>query len=333
MPRFDDLIVAWAKDASISKEDKLAVMQYCGRGVSDLEAVGIEKNEAAIRNSRKKVESLTYQLSSKAGEQSIRDTPTLKLPIIGAGLYFSSTENSKTVGRDSAYEAIKAGFRLLDTAMWYDNEEEVGAAVQQAIDEGIVTREELIITTKVCNPENEEIHALMSDPEIDATEGVYQHIRESVERLGTEPDVILVHWPSAWDLKDTELAAQKRHAIWKGLEKAKEEGLAQSIGVSNFTLRHYDELISAGVTYAPAINQLEINPFIPSDDLVEGSQQRGMIVQAYSPFGSHKFVKEMLSNETLLSIAEETDATPGQVILSWLTQRGIIPLPRSSNPE
>ncbi|KAJ9464046.1 Aldose reductase B [Diplonema papillatum] len=333
MPRFDDLVVAWVKNASISKENKLAVMQYCTRGVADLEQVGVEKNEAAIRNSRKKVESLTYQLNSKAEEQSIRDTPAVKLPIIGAGLYFSSAENSKTVGRDSTYEAIKAGFRLLDTARMYDNEEEVGAAVRQAIDEGLVAREELVITTKVCNPENEDAHALMTDPEIDATEEVYQHVRQSVERLGTEPDIVLVHWPSAWDLKDTALAAQKRHDIWKGLEKAKEEGLTQSIGVSNFSLSHYDELITAGVAYAPAVNQLEINPFVPSDDLVDGSRQRGMIVQAYSPFGSHKHVKEMLSNEILVAIAEETDSTPAQVILSWLTQRGIIPLPRSTNPE
>eukprot|EP01059_Diplonema_ambulator_P011058 TRINITY_DN2102_c0_g1_i1.p1 TRINITY_DN2102_c0_g1~~TRINITY_DN2102_c0_g1_i1.p1 ORF type:complete len:387 (+),score=138.24 TRINITY_DN2102_c0_g1_i1:42-1163(+) len=332
MPRLDDLIVDWVKNASIPRDDKLTLLSYSEVGVNNLEVV----TDKDMEPTKKEIRSLVYRLSSKAGAKPMRDDPGHVMPCVGTGTYVGDmeTNNSEEHGKELVKNAIKAGFRMIDTARYYRNEKVIGEAIAELMEEGVIKRSDLFICTKVAHPNTERTNytesSFMMDPEQDAIDGVMNQVKQSVEALGVEClDLVLLHWPSDFDMKNEELAVKKRAEMWQGLENSKEEGLCRSIGLSNFTIDHYEGLIQSGVAYLPAVNQIEVHPYLPNAELVEAFQSRGMTVMACCPLGSGA----VLQAPQIVKIAEEFNVTPAQVILSWHAQRGIVPIPRTINPE
>lgn len=194
--------------------------------------------------------------------------------------------------------ALEAGYRHIDTAQGYGNEASVGRALR---DSGI-PREEIFVTTKF-DPNRE-------DPVAEA--------ERSLERLGIDRiDLYIIHWPgggATW--------------AWPGMETARERGLAQSIGVSNFGVDQLDELASIAML-PPAVNQIEVSPRRFRQGLLEECERRGIAVEAYSPLGTG----EHLDDGTVNEIAATLDRTPAQILLRWGIQHDLIVLAKSVHRE
>lgn len=201
--------------------------------------------------------------------------------------------------------AIDVGYRLLDTAKRYENEESVG----QGITASSVPREELFVTTKV--PGDDQGY----DSTIASLEG-------SLERLGLDyVDLYLIHWP---------LPRLDRYVdTWKAMIELREQGLTRSIGVSNFQSEHLDRIIAeTGVT--PAVNQIELHPYFPQSQQREIDARLGIVTQSWSPLGRGS---DLLENPTITEIAAKHDVDAGQVVLRWHVQIGAAPIPKSATPE
>jgi 2,5-diketo-D-gluconate reductase A len=194
--------------------------------------------------------------------------------------------------------ALEAGYRHIDTAQAYGNEACVGRVLR---DSG-VPREDVFITTK--------FFPRHSDPAAEAA--------RSVERLGVEQiDLYIIHWPQGgptW--------------AWPGMERAREQGYARSIGVSNFSLAELDELLAVAST-RPVVDQVQFSPFEYRRALLEGCRQRDVAVEAYSPLGTGRH----LGDAEVARIAERLGRTPAQVLIRWSLQRGTIVLPKSVHRE
>ena len=208
---------------------------------------------------------------------------------------------------ESVYQAIKAGYRLIDTAASYMNEDAVGEAVRKAIEEGICTREELFITTKVwiSNYGYEKAKA---------------SVEESLKKMHLDYiDLVLLHQP----FKDY-------YGAYHALEDLYKEGKIKAIGVSNF---YPDRLVDLAldVDVKPAINQVEVNPFHQQDKALEYNNKYGVQLEAWAPFAEGK--NGIFTNETLKEIGNKYNKSIGQVILRWLLQRGIVPLSKTVRKE
>ncbi|WP_404353775.1 aldo/keto reductase [Exiguobacterium aurantiacum] len=231
--------------------------------------------------------------------------PTIKLhdgyeiPAIGLGTVYLRGEP----GVDAITNAIRNGYRLIDSAIRYDNEGAVGEAVRQS---GI-PREQLFLTSK--------LRAQYFDYD-DALE----MIRESLYRANLDYwDLFLLHWPNPKQDKYVE--------AWRALIQAKENGWIRSIGVSNFMPEHLDRLIEeTGET--PVINQIELHPYFSQVEQRQADKERGIITEAWSPLSRARTVTH---DETIAELARQKGKTVSQVILRWHVQLGVIPLPRSSS--
>jgi diketogulonate reductase-like aldo/keto reductase len=207
-------------------------------------------------------------------------------------------------GRDTqrAVEAALAvGYRHVDTAAVYRNEADVGSAIRAS---GL-DRNSIWVTTKLAN----------GDQGVATTRRAFE---ASLERLGMDAvDLYLLHWPHELRLES-----------WRVLEQLHGEGLARSIGVSNFLVRHLDELLAVAST-PPAVNQIELSPFLyrSREDTVRRCEGEGIALEAYSPLTKGR----RLDDSTVASIAAEVGRTSAQVLIRWSLQKGFIALPRSSN--
>ena len=202
-------------------------------------------------------------------------------------------------------EALQAGYRLLDTAAAYGNEEGVGKAIA---DSG-VPRDELFVTTKLWNSDHGYDSALRA-------------FDTSMGKLGLETlDLYLIHWPTpSRDLYvDT----------WKALEKLYADGRVRAIGVSNFTEHHLNRLFQeTGIV--PAVNQVELHPRFPQDELRAFHEQHDIVTEAWSPIGQGK---GLLEDPVIAGIADRVGRSPAQVVLRWHVQRGTVVIPKSVTPE
>jgi diketogulonate reductase-like aldo/keto reductase len=197
-------------------------------------------------------------------------------------------------------DAFKVGYRHVDTASMYGNEEDVGKAVR----ESGIAREELFVTTKLWPAEK-------YGTALDAFE-------ESRARLGLEyVDLYLIHWPEGHRLDS-----------WKALTKLYEEKKCRSVGVSNFTVRHLKELARHS-SLVPAVNQVEFSPFCFQKELLEYCKDHGIVLEAYSPLTRRQKFKD----KTLQAVAAKTGKFPAQILLRWCLQHGTVPLPKSAHPE
>ncbi|CAM2961701.1 aldo/keto reductase [Paenibacillus sediminis] len=232
----------------------------------------------------------------------ITDTVTLnngvQMPWFGFGTYKAQgNEVEKAVE-----VALQAGYRSIDTAAIYGNEEEVGRAIAAS---GI-NREELFVTTKLWN----------DDQGYDSTLRAFE---ESLKRLHLDfIDLYLIHWPG----KD------KYTETWRAFEKLYEEGRVRAIGVSNFHIHHLEELAKSS-HIAPAVNQVELHPRFIQKELRDYCSLKSIQIEAWAPLMKGK----LNDNETLISIGNKYGKTPSQVILRWNIQSGIVTIPKSVTPS
>ncbi|MFL6001624.1 MAG: aldo/keto reductase [Nocardioides sp.] len=223
------------------------------------------------------------------------------LPAIGFGT--AGLRGEEAVAATTS--ALEAGYRLVDTAVNYENEREVGEALRRS---GI-PREELRVTSKIPGRHHGYDDAIAST-------------RESLERLGLDHlDLHLIHWPNP--SRDLFVEA------WRALVDLQKQGLVRSIGVSNFTVDHLDRVIDeTGVT--PAVNQIEVHPLFPQVEMREANEERGIITESWSPLGKRQ---APLSEPAVKAAAETHGVTPGQVILRWQVKQGNLPIPKSATPS
>jgi len=223
------------------------------------------------------------------------------LPAIGFGTAGLRGEDAVT----ATTSALEAGYRLIDTAVNYENESEIGEALRRSG----VARDEVLVTSKIPGRDHR------YDDAIASTKG-------SLERLGLDHlDLHLIHWPNP--SRDQYVDA------WRALVDLREQGLVRSIGVSNFTAEHLDRIIDAtGV--APAVNQIELHPLFPQPEMQRVNEERGVITESWSPLGKRQ---APLDEAPVRAAAEVHGVTPGQVILRWQVQQGNLPIPKSATPS
>lgn len=228
-----------------------------------------------------------------------------KMPLEGFGVFqIPDAEECEKV----TYEAIKTGYRLIDTATAYRNEEAVGKAVARAIADGITSREELFITTKVW----------VTD--MGTEESAYQAVKASLKRLNMDyADLILLHQPM-----------NDYFAAYRGITKAYKEGLAKAIGVANFYPAILANLCEA-VEVVPAVNQVELHPFFVQKDAIETMKNYGVIPQAWGPLAEGKH--GIFTDPELTAIGNKYGKTAAQVALKWNAQRGVSIIPKSVHVE
>ena len=223
------------------------------------------------------------------------------LPAIGFGTYPLKGEDGIT----ATVHALEAGYRLLDTAVNYRNETEVGEALRRS---GL-GREEVQVCSKLPGRDHGYDDAVAS-------------VHGSLERLGLDYlDLHLIHWPNPGVGKYVE--------AWRALVDLQQDGMVRAIGVSNFTEAHLEQIIEAtGVT--PVVNQIELHPRFPQQQMREVHERLGIRTEAWSPMGKRR---APLEEPVVTDVAERLDVTPGQVILRWHVQLGSLPIPKSSSPE
>jgi len=200
--------------------------------------------------------------------------------------------------------ALENGYRLIDTAVNYGNEVEVGEAIRRS---GL-PRDEIVVTSKIPGRHH-------------AYEDAITSTRESLERLGLDRiDVHLIHWPNP--------SQEKYHETWRALVQLRDDGLVRSPGVSNFTRAHLDKVIGdTGVT--PVINQIELHPYFPQVEMREVDAELGVLTESWSPMGKRQ---APFAEPVVRAAAEAHGVSPGQVVLRWQLQLGTLPIPKSATP-
>ena len=217
------------------------------------------------------------------------------IPLLGLGVW-QVPDGPQTV--NAVRWALELGYRHIDTAQAYGNEESVG----QALRESGVARDEVFVTTK--------FYPGAQDP--------LAELEHSLKRLGLEQvDLYLVHWPKGGPLR-----------AWPGMERAKERGLARSVGVSNFSAADLDQVLTSG-SVPPAVNQVQFSAFEYRRGLLEAAGRHGVVLEAYSPLGTGRHLKD----RQVAAIAERTGRTPAQVLIRWCVQHGLPVIPKSAHRE
>lgn len=224
------------------------------------------------------------------------------MPQLGYGTYKIAPEDTV----EAVHLALEAGYRHIDTAQMYGNEAEVGTAIATS---GI-PRSEIFLTTKLNNTNHEAEKARSS-------------FAASLDDLQTDyVDLFLIHWPLPT------LYGGDYLSTWKVLEEFFADGRSKSIGVSNFLPEHIDVLLE-GSDVVPAVNQIEVHPYFTNEASRRRNGEAGIVTQAWSPLGRGA----VLSDSTIVEIAERVGATPAQVVLAWHVKRGDVVLPKSVTPE
>ena len=221
------------------------------------------------------------------------------IPQVGLGVWKAPRGRGT---RHAVSAALELGYRHVDTARIYGNEADVGAGVRKSG----VPREQVFVTTKLWN----------EDQGYDATLRAFD---ASLERLALDyVDLYLLHWP----------VAGKRLDSWRALERLHAEKRARAIGVSNFLSRHLDELLAVAAV-VPAVNQIEVSPFLQQRETRDFCTRHGIVVEAYSPL-THG---QRLDHPTVLAVAARARRSPAQVLLRWAIQHGLVVLPKSTREE
>ncbi len=230
---------------------------------------------------------------------TVRLNSGAEMPLLGLGVYKATGE--REVERAINW-AVAAGYRLIDTASAYKNEDGVGRGIQGCQ----IPRADLFITTKIWN----------NAQRLGDVEGSFSR---SLERLMTDyVDLYLIHWPVPGCYLST----------WKELETLYKQGRARSIGVSNFEIRHLEELASIS-NITPAVNQIEFHPYWYQKKLVDYCLSRGIAVQAYAPLARGAY----LDDDVICILATKYGKTPAQIGLRWILQKGVAVIPKSTQEE
>jgi len=232
--------------------------------------------------------------------QTVKLNNGVEMPMLGFGVYLIDDQDAC---ENAVLEAFEAGYRLIDTATLYANEEAVGRAIRKS---GLA-REELFVTSKFW----------IRDAGYEKTMASFTR---SQEKLGLDViDLFLIHQPFG-----------DYYGSWRAMQELYSQGKVRAIGVSNFYPdRLVDLVINSGFT--PAVNQVEINPFLQQHEAQAWNEQYGVRVEAWTPMARGKH--DLFQNPLLLDIAAKHQKTTAQVVLRWLTQRGIVVIPKSTHKE
>ena len=272
--------------------DTMEAVQEAGTAPDDTDSKPAAEEETMIR-AEFDFEGRTVMLNSG-----------YEMPINGLGTY--SLHGDECI--NSVKSALSNGVRLIDTASAYGNEEEIGQAVREAIDEGIIQREDIFVTTKIY-PGSE-----MKNP--------VQSIQACLDRLDIGyVDLMLLHHPDPNDVE-----------AYKAMEQFVEEGKIRSIGLSNWYVEELTEFLPQ-VDTVPAVVQNEIHPYYQENDVIPFIQDLGIVVQGWYPLGGRGHTGELLGDEVISEIAAAHGKSSAQVILRWNLQKGVVVIPGSSNPE
>jgi 2,5-diketo-D-gluconate reductase A len=231
-------------------------------------------------------------------QHTLNDGTTL--PAIGLGTY-----NLRGIpGAEAMADALQQGYRLLDSAVNYENEGAVGKAVRMSG----VPREEIRVTSKLPGRHHKKPNVIWT-------------IEESLLRTGLDYlDLYLIHWPNP--------SQQLFVEAWEGMVEARERGLIRSIGVSNFLPEHLDQLIAkTGVT--PAVNQVELHPYFNQAEQRTADRARGILTEAWTPIGKGT---ALFAEPVIVELSRKHGRTPAQVVLRWHLQQGVLPIPKSADP-
>lgn len=236
----------------------------------------------------------------------------IEIPDIGFGTW------NIPYGEDcekAVFEAIKAGYRHIDTAGAYGNERSVGLGVKAAIREGLIKdRADVFITSKLWNTNRSYNKA-------------FRGFDKSMRNLDLDYiDLYLIHWPA--NKVRYKNPSEVNAVTWQALEELYEEGRAKSIGVSNFLPHHIEEL-KKSAKVLPMVNQIELHVGYMQEDVVEYNNNNGIITEGYSPLGTGA----LLENEILWEMAKKYQTTASAICISFLRKRGIIPLPKTTSPD
>ncbi|WP_217556887.1 aldo/keto reductase [Paenibacillus sp. GbtcB18] len=234
----------------------------------------------------------------------LQDTTTLhngvKMPWLGLGV-FKVEEGPELV--EAVKTAIKNGYRSIDTAAVYGNEEGVGQGIREGLAETGLSREDLFVTSKVWNADQ-------------GYESTLQALEVSLRKLGLDYlDLYLIHWPVQGKYKDT----------WRALEAIYESGKARSIGVSNFHVHHLQDLLQ-DAKIKPMVDQVEFHPCLTQEELRAYCREQGIQFEAWSPL----MQGELLDNAVLKGIADRHGKSVAQIILRWDLQNGVVTIPKST---
>ena len=250
-------------------------------------------------------------LRSHTGERAFdMNTKTVMLnsgypmPIIGLGTWTLNDEQAE----NSVYAALKCGMRLIDTARYYGNEVGVGRGLQKAIDEGIVTREDVFITSKIYGGNYERAGGIIDDALKDL----------NVDYI----DLMLIHQPGYDD-----------EGVYKAMEDAVRAGKLRSIGISNYYTRAQVDEVLSFATITPAVIQNENHLYYQNTELQEYVRQYGIVIESWYPFGGRGHISEHFGNEVIKELAEKYGKSSAQIILRWQLQASFIAIPGSSNPD
>ena len=247
----------------------------------------------------------------KDSEKKLTLSNGVEIPVLGFGTY--KIEDDATA-LNSVRKAIKAGYRHIDTASFYKNEENVGNGINEGLKFTGLKREDIFVTTKVWNTEQ-------------GYENTLHAFNNSLQRLNMDyVDLYLIHWPVTKDYADEWQDRIKE--TWKAMEKLYNEGKIRAIGVSNFLVHHLEELI-LGCEIKPMVNQIEFHPGHNQKETVKFCKKHGIVVEAWSPLGRGV----ILENEFLSEIAKKYNRTIAQICLRWIIQQDIVALPKSVTQE
>ncbi|WP_088044299.1 aldo/keto reductase [Bacillus sp. EAC] len=223
----------------------------------------------------------------------------IEMPTIGLGVF--QVEDGQIVV-DSVKAAIRNGYRSIDTAAIYQNEEGVGQGIKEALEENGLSREELFITSKVWNADL-------------GYESTLEAFELSLKKLGLDYlDLYLIHWPVEGKYVDT----------WKALETLYKNGKVKAIGMSNFQIHHLKDVMS-NVEIMPMVNQVELHPLLSQVELREFLKENSIQVEAWAPL----MQGQLFENETLLKIAKSHNKSIAQIVLRWHLQNGVVIIPKS----
>jgi diketogulonate reductase-like aldo/keto reductase len=236
-----------------------------------------------------------------SGVPSLLMNNGLQIPQVGFGVFLVPPDETK----QAVAEALKAGYRLIDTAQGYRNEEGVGAAIA----ESDVSRDDLFVTTKLTNSEHG----------YDTTLAAFD---DSIKKLRLDVlDLFLIHWPLPMFDQYVE--------TWQAFERLLADGRVRSIGVSNFEVAHLERLL-AETDVTPAVNQIELHPEFPQEELRAFHDEHEILTESWGPLGQGK---GLLENSRIVELAQRKDRTPAQVVLRWHVQLGCVVIPKSVNPD
>ncbi|QOQ78374.1 aldo/keto reductase [Aerococcus urinaeequi] len=235
--------------------------------------------------------------------QTITLNNGVEIPQLGFGVYQIPLEETA----EAVYQAIKVGYRLIDTATIYGNERETGQGIKRAIDEGLVRRKDLFVTSKLF---------ILQAPEEKAAETIEQ----SLNVMGLEYlDLYLIHQPYG-----------EIYGAWRALVAGQKSGKLRAIGISNFKSSKMIEFVGLNEV-TPQINQIEVNPWNQRIEDQEWHEKYGVQVEAWAPFAEGRH--GLFTNPILAEIGRQYGKSIGQVVLRWLIQRGIVALAKSVRPE